>query len=44
VDLEAFLPEVEAWQRQATALTEQKRADYDPRLLPKLSYSPPAVH
>ena len=35
---------MEAWQREATALTEQKRADYDPRRLPKLSYSPPAVH
>ena len=44
VDLEGFLPEVEAWQREATQLVEQKRADYDPRRLPKLSYSPPAVH
>jgi predicted metal-dependent hydrolase len=44
VDLESFLPSVEAWQQEAAALTAQKRADYDPRRLPKLSYSPPAVH
>jgi len=44
VDLEVFLPEVEAWQREAELLARQGRADYDPRKLPRLSYSPPGVH
>ncbi|HVE85981.1 MAG TPA: DUF309 domain-containing protein [Myxococcales bacterium] len=44
VDLESFLPQVEAWRAEAAQLTAQKRADYDPRKLPKLSYSPPVVH
>lgn len=44
VDLEAFLPAVEGWHREAEQLVQEKRADYDPKRLPKLSYSPPVVH
>jgi predicted metal-dependent hydrolase len=44
VDLEAFIPAVERWQREAAHLAEQQRADYDPGQLPRLSYSPPVVH
>jgi len=44
VDLEAFLPAVEAWQREAEQMSVYGRADYDPRKLPRLTYTPPAVH
>lgn len=44
VDLESFLPAVEGWRLEAERLVEERRADYDPKRLPKLSYSPPVVH
>ncbi len=42
VDLGALLPEVERWLREAETLVEQKRALYDPALLPRLAYQRPA--
>jgi predicted metal-dependent hydrolase len=41
VDLDAFLPAVEAWQREVAQLLAERRADYDPKKLPQLSYTPP---
>jgi uncharacterized protein len=40
VDLEALLPSVEAWQAEAQRLLDARRADYDPKRLPKLRYDP----
>jgi uncharacterized protein len=44
VDLKALLPSVEAWQEEARTMVEARRADYDPRRLPRLDYSRPTVH
>jgi len=41
VDLDQFLPAVEAWHRQVAELLAKGRADYDPKTLPTLSYSTP---
>jgi predicted metal-dependent hydrolase len=38
VDLSTLLPEVELWLANARALVAQKRADYDPTMLPRISY------
>ncbi len=42
VDLEALLPAVEGWQQEAAKMVTEKRADFDPGKLPRLSYRPPA--
>jgi predicted metal-dependent hydrolase len=41
VDLDSFLPAVESWQREVAQLVAERRADYDPKKLPTLSYTPP---
>lgn len=42
VDLEALLPEVEAWLEEARSLVASGRALYDPAKLPRIRYAPPA--
>src|SRR5262245_10077602 len=44
VDLEGLLPSVEAWQEEARKMVEDRRADYDPKRLPRLGYQPQALH
>jgi len=43
VDLAALMPAVEKWLEESKRMVASKSADYDPKLLPKIDYSP-ALH
>jgi predicted metal-dependent hydrolase len=40
VDLERLIPEVETWLGQARQMVAGGKADYDPKRLPRLGYTP----